>query len=228
MIQPNKKATQTKVNPIEMYFQWWINEAIDAGYVESIARESTLYNLCPIAKRMKCDVKGKKVIPKEFNLLHSVNYTPDYTIIFTEKAKDIFFTDVLEVDKIDTPFYAFKNKEEKWQAIVDVKATSIGSTYGNNASASTFPIKQKMLWMMYNIFVNKAVIIPMASQGVIISGNGQALFTSCFTPKRYLFTDASNKPRTIHFKWRTMDAWIKDQQSKLNVINTLLSQQTLL
>ena len=70
MIQPNnRKAKVTKVNSIELYFQWWVNEAMDAGYVESMVRESILYNLCPIAKRKKCVVKGKKVDVQEFNLL---------------------------------------------------------------------------------------------------------------------------------------------------------------
>lgn len=221
---------ETKKNMLEEYTEWYLNELKEAGYIKGYRREPYSFNIIPEKKlkRQKIEnLKTKvKITEESFNILSRLTYKFDYEIEWDKKSEGIFYNMITdEFQRIWTPFFAMKDKEDRIVSLIDVKPPAAAKIFGNNTTGYTFPVIQKVLYHMYGIFINKAIPIPLVSKGLVKSGNKQALFTTTFTPKRYFLTDGGQQTRKINFRTKTLKDYIDYKQKELNKIKECLNQQ---
>jgi hypothetical protein len=183
----------------EYWYSKWLDKLIEEGYVESYEYQ------VPIAV-----IDDVSISP--LWKLNGINYTADFKIYWTSKALGVFFT--TEKGLPDVKLRASDSKrlhyatalnyiEEKdgvdvngvmYWSYVDVKGKFAGK---NNNSAITFPLVQKMIYKLHNIYVQK--IVPFAALG---------LFNYTFTPSDYAITKTGKTRKTL-FKVRDLDTYIK-------------------
>ena len=217
-------------NLLEIYFEWYLQELKEAGYVKSWHREPFDITISEPVNHNRYDFKTKDVKIEEFQLFRANKYTADYVIVWNPIAQELFYN-ILSDEKpirIWCPFYAMIDTKGEHYTICDVKRPSGAGKYGNNASDYTFPIMQKIIYSRYKIFVTKVVPIPMVQKGQVKSGNNVALFTTTFVPKRYHLTDGGLQGRVINFKKQTLREYISYKTKEIDKINALMSVQQVL
>lgn len=179
----------------ERYFEWWLDELVKAGYIKSYNR-SLSYELVPkaympILKEKPTVKEPDRLILEAQYFLHPVGYTPDYDIYWEQKAIGIFVVDIdeLNISKKETTYFLGQKTELGLYSCTDVKPIFFRA---QNSSSITFPIKKKIMWDKYKIYVNK--VIPIGKE---------ELFCKTFTPDRYLYQDkVPNKKRTLGRKYK--------------------------
>lgn len=186
----NKKDLPEGIDSLqEVYFEWWLQELIDLGYLKRYNRSKN-YKLIDSVYKTKLDFKPTKKQPNRHllvqrSILQSWSYEPDYDLYWEEKSFNFLFQDIdfLYRKDFETLFYAeWVNGE--WMSIVDIKPISFRG--GNMSSSVKFPIIQKMMYKKYEVYIHK--ISPV--------GKG-SLFQKTFTPERYLFQDRKQVKRKI-------------------------------
>lgn len=222
------KMKETEMNPIEQYFVWWVNELKENGFIQLIRREPFSIEYTPPKKSTMIVYEKKKVYRKNVPLLNRATYKFDYLIVWDISAKEFFYNLLDEQHPARTvcPFFAQIDEQGNHVSYIDVKPPSGGKMYSNNTTSYTFPIIQKVLWHFYEIWINKAIPIPMVSKGEIKSGNNQSLFTTTFVPKRYMLTDGGNAARKIHYRVNTLKEYLFRKQREINILNQAITQQT--
>jgi len=213
---------KSSVNTIEIYFQWWLKEMIDSGYIKEYRREPETLIVAPVASygRYKRFKRKEKEI-EQFNLLPEIKYTYDYIVIWNESAEYLFYEEDSDsrIFSFGKPKFLAHRKliDLNYETIsyVDVKpTTAVQQRGGKVSSAISFPIKQRMLWDSHRIYINKVIPIPMAGTGHTI-----ALFCTTFTPQRYLLTDGGGQRRKIKFPILSLKEFTT---KKATYINNLL------
>ena len=176
----------------EVYFEWWLEELIKYGYIESYKR-SERYKLIDNVFVPKLQFKPIKKEPQRYLLierefLKSWTYEPDYDIFWTEKSFNFLFQDIdfLYPLEFKTLFKA-KWDNGKWLSVIDIKPKAFRG--GAMSSSVKFPLIQKMMYSKHNVYVHK--ISPLDKGG---------LFDQTFTPERYLLQDRRMINRKIS-KW---------------------------
>lgn len=223
-----KQVKDTKVNMLEVYFEWYMNELKEAGFVLDIKREKFAIEVTPPMPRKRYNFSTKEPKIEDYNIFKPLVYTADYMIKWAPHAKEIFFN-LLEVDsplRIWCPFYAQIDSKGVAFSLVDVKPTYAASQFsGYNASSISFPLNQKFIYYLYGIYINKAITIPTVAKGEVKSGNNVALFTTTFCPNRYLLTDGGLQGRDIKFNKRSLREYISYKTKEIDKINSILSTQ---
>lgn len=188
----------TEKNNFEMYFEWWLDDLIKEGDVISYEREPKTFVLCDEIKpsfikatQLKTKVKQEK---KKFTLFNEVSYTPDYVVVFTQKGAEkwlnrIFSDGSLEKSFDDKkPFIFCGWDKTEIEVYFDVKPPSKAIRFSSSLGSSReFPIKQRLMFERYGIYVNKVVPI----------GSKNALFNKTFIPERYKLTDKGTRLRKL-------------------------------
>lgn len=132
--------------------------------------------------KYKMKFKKGSIIPRD------VSYTADFVIAWNEKLKNILFAEPGTTDS--KCHFVAELKNDQYFSIIDVKGSFAGK---HNSSAITFPLKQKWMLQMHNIYVEK--IIPIYT----VKGKSKGLFVDTFTPVKYLLTEKGNE-RKLHYK----------------------------
>ena len=209
----------TKINPIEQYFEWYLDELKKYGFIKSYEREADVFTVLKPKKHKQIKrYQSKKNIETEFTLLQGLKYTYDYRIIWEEKGLLIF----TEVYKKDVPFeygvpvfisHLIPIKDSiEIVSYIDVKPHASAARFsGSLTSFTTFPIVQKILFELWGIYINKVVPINQGKHGV-----SSALFAKTFTPNRYLFTDGGSTLRKIPFNKRNINDFVKTKQKAID------------
>lgn len=231
---------KSKKNSIELYFEWFLNELMENGYVEKYDREGERLNIFNQFnhKRLKT-FKTKEPVEEEFRFMNDLSYHYDYRIFWTEKAKYIFYEEYIEGEPFiygkpifvaSKTLFTYRDGSEEYKIIslLDVKPPpQVARFTGHVSTIHTFPIIQKILFNLWRTYINK--IVPIPTKG---SGHTVALFCTCFTPRRYMFTDAGKQGRKINFKVRTFEEYLEMKQKEINRINNEINgggrQQSLL
>lgn len=182
----SKQEVQSKE---EQYFEWWLQELQDNGYINNFAKAKT-YELITEVKNYYIEYLKTKEKEKTQIIENSHSYTPDYEIHWNIKAKDIFAQTFIY------PSEYYKEKTIKldnncfWQVkgtkcLVEVKGGfSLHGQLRNNS------VDRKLLLSVYKQYVN-LIKIP-------------DLFKATFTPTKYLLTDTGKQNRIIHFKIKSL------------------------
>jgi hypothetical protein len=181
----------------EWWFSWWLDELLDAGYVEDWEYESEVFTLSdpyrmPWEKKLKTKTK-----PMEHKLLEKCTYTPDFKIIWDESARGIFYHNI--GDEFDDPkelphFFAQEN------------ITHIEIKPNHDFQNKTQQAVIKMKWLMQlGTWCQLVIPSPKVTKGKVSHKN--ALFYNTFLPERYLYTDKSGQLRKINYKYITFKQW---------------------
>lgn len=133
----------------EELFWWWLEEAETAGLIHIGKRcekgIDTREVIHPVVKTYEKQLKTKVKYIKR-TLLRELSYTPDFELL-VEKG-GVFDREIFPEGKF-TGKYVY--------VIVDVKS-SVGNAFGNNQTAVTFPIIQKVLYHLHGVYVHKVVV----------------------------------------------------------------------
>ena len=198
---------KTEINSIELYFQWWLEELITAGYIKSYAREPETLIVAETLEygRIKRFKRKEKEIEK-FNLFPEVKYTYDYIIVWEEASEYLFYEEINEekVFQFGKPLFVATRHFEDVVSYVDVKPTVNAMRGGKVSSSISFPLKQRLCWENNRIYINKVIPRPMSGSGYKV-----ALMVKSFVPQRYLLTDGGTQRRKINFPINDLNGYIK-------------------
>jgi len=181
----------------ELWFRWWIDEVVEAGYIYSYHYHPEQYLLAP-AFSYKYD-KHLKTRTKELesNLLSPHQYTADYRIDWNKNARGFFFLSISDqLNLKSVPFVAQETEDgnNNYYSIVEIKAG-----FSKFHAGREFSINAKWMLQRFGVYVNKVII-----------GNKKGLFKDTFVPEKYLLTDKTKQNRTLHFEPRTLEEFIKE------------------
>lgn len=161
----------------ELYFSWWLDELKSKGYIKKYEYECESLELAPPLQNSYTEELKTKTKEKSETLIREHIYTPDFKIFWTEKAKGVFW------DSGRQNIWPFRQVGEDLTSYVEVKG---GFDSGN--MTRLFIVNQKWLYSKLGIFVNL----------VKITNKKGGFFDKTFTPKRFMTTDLTNKPRKIN------------------------------
>lgn len=216
---------ETEINPIEQYFEWYLEELIKYGYLKYFEREPETWLVLPsFAYGREKHFKVKENEVEDFNISQSITYTYDYRLIWEDKAKYIFMEPMTQDGHFIFGFPTFVSHyveimdETELVSYVDVKPHVSAAQFGGNLSSYyTFPFIQKILLHNSGVYVNKVTPVNQGKHGV-----NTCLFAKTFTPNRYQFTDKAQMKRNIKFKTRPITSYVKSQES---IVKDLLDQK---
>lgn len=167
----------------EVYFSWWLNELLDAGFIVDWEYQSKTYTLSERFQYQVCKKLKTKTKIEDRLLLHPHTYTPDFIIKWNKAAYSIFYMDIgdgMDIKKF--PIVA-----QQGISTIDVKPAAWGR---GDDFMKLFTVRQKWLFQRHSVYV----------QPVVVTGKKTALFESTFTPGRFLFTDKSKAARKLKFR----------------------------
>ena len=184
----------------ELHFSYWTDQLIQEGYIEQVVLQPESYDLSckvikPYVKKMK-RVSDKTL----FQTVYQPHiYTPDVLIIWTKKAKGIFYITIEDTCKV-LPHHLFAN----WQGFEnrDVWATTIElkPSFDHQNMTRLASLNIKWVYEKYNHII-EIVKLP-------------AFFKKTFTPDRYLLTDKSYVPRKLKYKPKNFTRFISELQKQ--------------
>lgn len=161
----------------EKYMDWYLQTLLNHGYIDKYKFHHKSYSLSNKVtytwiKPMK-RVEDKKM---ESTVLHPHSYTPDVHVWWNESAKNLFYQNIEDNEKITSLFLAFNNC-----SIWEIKGDF---DFKNMTRLATLNIK----WV-YNVYKEYIQIVT-----------PNKVFNATFTPERYLLTDKSFTPRKLKYK----------------------------
>lgn len=175
----NKKvAVGVKKSDEEINMERWLDEAKNAGYVIEYLSQPECFMLSE-PERFPY-VRNGKAATRE--LVKGHIYTPDYFVVWAKKAKGVLYF------PIDSPYHNigcyFKAQQYKGGhvSIIEVKGT-----HDRNNMERLFKVNQKWVLKDWGVYV----------QMVRVGNKTNTLFSKTWTPKRYLLTERTMKPRKI-------------------------------
>jgi len=171
----------------EWYFSFYLDELYEAGYISEYELYPDSYILSDAVfyeyeKQLK--TKTKMIVKK---LMREHIYSPDFRIIWADKARGVFFDSIYgQTNLLKVPFITISDNI----SIVEIKPV-----FDQNNMTRLFITNQKWMYHKLGIYVQK--IVPVK------------LFEQTFTPKRYLLTDKSGKPRKLKYQPRSLETFVK-------------------
>ena len=132
----------------ELHFSWYLEELLENKLISEWN-----YNKKPL------EVTNKQLFThndKEYNLLRNMEYTYDFDFTWTTKGIELLCAVRGEKSKKkykDLPFKIIGNK-----SYIDVKGVY---THRNRVTDVTFPVKQKIIYALFDIYVQKIIPIDL-------------------------------------------------------------------
>ena len=149
----------------ETTFAIWLDAAIKHGLVEYWSYEPKKYQI--LSKEyltLKFSTKSGKARTHKYKVAKDQTYTPDFFVIFTDKFiskyKNNDQSPLYYYQQFDSFGIVIYNKfmgDEKRCVMFDVKPPNLTWVRSISTSASTFYIKQSLMWVNNGIIVNKVV-----------------------------------------------------------------------
>ena len=189
----NAKEDNNYKSNSELYIAWWLDDLLKEGYISKYEYEpeiiqagediTTSYNIIVKGKKKTRTVKRKM----------SVKYTPDFKVIWTDKALGVFiFKENTECISPKPLFYT-----DNYVTYLEVKPDHDYKNMTRNASS-----KIKLI----TYCTNKQIIIVKPGK----------LFKESFTPSRYKFTDKNKTERKIKHDVISLNQYVKSLQDDSN------------
>lgn len=173
---------QDKITDEEYYSYWYFRELQKEGFIERIVHQPEIKLFPSISFEVnRFGKNGQPVKSGSKCIFREETYTPDFAIYWTEKAVNLF---AYEKDHIIEGYIFHARRTQKGLlSLFDAKGTYSVPGQNNMHSASTFPIKSKIVYHLYGHVVNKFVPFDIKDRGKIKEG----MFTKTFTPNAYAF-----------------------------------------
>lgn len=187
----------------EDYFQWYLDELIDAGYVRSFKYQPKPFRLFKGASVQWLEVLKTKTKERTQPLLSEHVYQADFILYWNDSAEMLFyggFESVLNTSLKKFPFIANHDENLGYYTVLDVKGT-----FNQNDAWRRFSIDQKWVFLTYNIYVQKIITVPSGTKKFTPANT---LFTKTFMPKRYKRTDEDKQDRVIHFPHKSLQEYV--------------------
>lgn len=186
---------------MELWFSWWLNELVEAGYVIDYTDAKT-YLLSEKLDYQYLDKKKTKSILKEQSLIQQHVYTPDFDIRWHKSALGIFINPPITALELNDNSVVCRNTQlnkldkDLFIKSGDAMLVETKGGYSKFGGLKENSINRKWLFARYRIFVN-LVKVP-------------DIFAKTFTPKKFLLT-STGKQRTIHFKIKILEEYINER-----------------
>lgn len=169
----------------EVLMVQWLEEAKLYGYVDEWRYQPYTMVIMPPSRR-NYQVPGKKVavLDKDESLFGPIKYTPDFVILWTQKAIDTGLVMMLEdmSKKVtDYVFVAQLTKNGSFRTIIDIKPPT--KKAGSNASYRDTGIKLPLIWALKGYYVQ--IIVPVNAKKP-----EDCMFSKTWAPRDYI-----NRPR---------------------------------
>lgn len=179
----------------EYYFECCLKEMLKTGFIKSYKRQPPSIKTTEglkITYTETTQLKTKtKIVVKHQTILQGSEYTPDFLVIWNDKADGVFFQDALwTTEKIVTPFIAYP-ENANYQSIIECKGS-----FDRNNMTRLFILNQKFIWDKHRKYVN-LVVIP-------------DFFKKIFTPKEYLLTP-TGKTKKLNFTPSSLKEYLSDK-----------------
>lgn len=195
----------------EVYASWFFEELLAKGYIEEITYQPepfTLANPVPYYWQQPKPTKKEpnRTVLKENKLLEGVEYTPDVQVIWTEKAKDVFYTLTHPKSNKCNLFIAHIDTDtNKPFSVIEVKPV-----FDDNNMTREVILKHKWVYQIYRIYTNMFI--------------RDKIMPKLFTPARYIATQVYTKKYTnkktkvtynkgdskIKWKVRTLEEYLQE------------------
>lgn len=176
---------------IELYFSWYLDDLKNYGVIKRYLYESNTFPLSEskwyeYTKKM---VTKSKIIKNQ--LLEPHVYTPDFLVEWNEDYDGLIYRQIdLHTYTTKPPYFCIvSNKSKALYTFFEVKPS-----FDRNNMTRLFRITQKWLYDKHHLYV-ELVLLP-------------DLFKKTFTPKRYLLTDMTLKPRSINWGIISVEEYI--------------------
>lgn len=179
----------------EFYFEEWIKELVVAEFIISYELQYCINIFHPTYSTL---ADGTKIL-----MTRKLDYCSDFKIIWAPKAKEIFFFTEQSPNNTSLLYAHYDEIQGYYFSLIDTKGSF---TTSRNASDITFPIVQKVLYNIFNLYVQP--IKPLCPK------NGW--FKLTFTPKSFLTTPKTNKPKKIKWEIKTLDNYVRDKSCSVN------------
>lgn len=179
----------------ELYFSWWLDELIQEDIIIDYVAQPDSFVLTKAVERPYIK-KMKRVEDKELTetLIREKVYSPDFKLYWN-----------LGHPNIDKFVGDLSDRERKHSSVLfksrfltkpsEICFVEIKGSYDNNNMTRLFLQNQAFVWEKHKEWVN-LIKIP-------------NLFKKTFTPKRYLLTDKTKKPRKIKFPAKTLKDFLE-------------------
>tara|TARA_R110000765_G_scaffold96266_1_gene181050 strand:- start:2954 stop:3565 length:612 start_codon:yes stop_codon:yes gene_type:complete len=183
----------------ELFFAWYLDDLMWAGYVDSWSYEEEVFELAaPLKltwqKQMRTKIKDMKM-----SFLEKCTYNPDFKICWNESAKGILYYNIEEdiCDPKDLPYFASQYNVSR----IEIKPSH---DFQNKTAQAVIKIK----WLMQlGTYVQLVIPTPSVSKTGKVSPSN-ALFHKTFVPDRFFFTNKSMAKRKINFNNLKLDEWL--------------------
>lgn len=178
----------------EMYFSWYLDELLEAGYISQWSFEPYTYRLSSVAKyNVETPIKTK-VNVKRLALLRAHEYTPDFGVSFNPEAHGVFYRTLTEgKDLRKIPFIANIDSDHQPYLIAEIKPA-----FDKHNMIRLFRINQKWMYFQNKVYVQEIIVD---------TKNERGLFARTFTPAKYLLTP-TGRQRTLHYTPRTLQEFV--------------------
>lgn len=181
----------------ELAMLQWLHELKAYGYIKKIERSESFLLCDSLVNNFVQKVGKVSSKPAVQTLLHGHSYTPEFKVLWEERAREKFVH--LPVD--------CKRFEKVFVGTADIKGYNSLLTYievkpifDQNNMERLFKINQKWMWDKHKIFVNLVKV--------------QELFPKTFTPKAYL-TTPTGRVRIMKWEPTTLTQYLnKDNNGK--------------
>lgn len=162
----------------ETYFSYYLEELQAAGYIKEWSYEPETFELFSGFKHQYVkQLKTKKKVVEQSILKNHV-YTPDFYVIWTEKAKGVWYDPLLNnSSKIASPFVSSQFVSYNG-ATYDASYIEVKPSFDQNNMTRAFMINQK--WLFYKLQIYCQLVKPFAN------GSDQGLFWETFTPDKVI------------------------------------------
>jgi len=191
----------------EVYFSWWLEEVIEAGYVAACGYQAVKYDLSP-SQLYDVDTQLKtKIRTDKKTLLQPHTYTPDFSIVWNVAARGLFYYSISDRKGLSkTPLTA--NSEDHYDtSVIDIKPPA----FRHGASfMALFKVNQKWVYEKYGVYVQPVVLVGSKNKNKRVT---TGLFPTTFTPERYLLTDKEKKKRILHYEPRSLKDFVMDNKN---------------
>lgn len=138
----------------ELYFSYYIDELVDAGFISQWWYEKDTFKLADSVHYHyeQYNKKATKVIEKKELLLRKASITADFTILWNDSSLNVF---IRQLDVSNSPLVCkitdIPFKGNNWYSYIETK----GEYEGNTSSSISFPYKQKWVYQLHNIYIQK-------------------------------------------------------------------------
>ena len=174
------KTNNLKSNE-EKYFAWWLEEAKVKGYIKEWSYEPKSFALSPKQTNKFTKQLKTKIKECEETILQPHIYTPDFEIVWRNKAIGKFLGGGKQKSQ---PFKLAKG----FPNLISYVETK--GSFDQNNMTRLFSINKKWVFQKYGIYVNLCKI----------STKKGSFFDKTFTPIRFVLTEKTKKIRKLGYK----------------------------